>query len=66
MLSKTLPQRVGAGLSSRALRSEGFGNTAPSEIKFMREVPSKLTAWTQCRNREWMETRNKEVVLDCQ
>ena len=38
--------RVGAGSSHRALRSEGFGNTAPSEIKFRRKVPpGRLMAW---------------------
>ena len=39
MLSKTLPQRIRTGQSFRALRHEGLGNTAPSEIKLRREVP---------------------------
>ena len=46
MLVKTLLQRVREGPSHRALRIKGFGNTAPSEIKFGREVPpGRLIAW---------------------
>ena len=45
LLSESLPKRVGASPSCTALRSEEFGNTAPSEIKFRREVPpDRLTA----------------------
>ena len=48
LLSETFPQRIDAGPSCRVVRSEGFGNTVPSEIKFGKEVlPGKLTAWTQ-------------------
>ena len=67
MLSETLPQRIRAGLSHRALRSEGFGSTAPSEIKFGREVlPGTLTAWTQCISGKWTEARDKGGVPDGQ
>ena len=45
LLGETLPQRLRASPNRRALRSEGFGNTAPTEIKFRREVPlGRLTA----------------------
>ena len=39
LLGKTLPRRVGVGPRLRDLRNEGFGNTAPSEMKFRKEVP---------------------------
>ena len=46
LLGETLSQRVRASQRHRALRSEGFGNTAPSEIKFRREVlPGRLMVW---------------------
>ena len=48
MLGETLPQKVRLGPSSRALRSEGFGNTDPSEIKFRGEVlPDRPMVWRQ-------------------
>ena len=45
-LGKTLPEGVRVGPSHRALRNEGFGITASSEIKFRREVPpGRLMTW---------------------
>ena len=48
LLNETLPQRVRVGQSCRALRSEGFRNTDPSEIVLKREVPpGRLISWSQ-------------------
>ena len=45
-LGKTFPEGVTVGPSDRALRNEGFGITASSEIKFRREVPpGRLMTW---------------------
>ena len=45
-LGKTLPEGVRVCPSHRALRTEGFGITASSEIKFRREVPpGRLLTW---------------------
>ena len=56
-----------SGLKMQPLISEGLGNTASSEIKLRREVPSSsLMAWSQCRSRDWTEVRDKGSVLDCQ